>query len=106
MSFISQNELFLSFKDFFSQQQVFGTAIGFLLAQTTLELAKSGVQDLITPLVTAIMTRSVPRYQFKSIGQAWLTFFITLIVIFAIVKVFDLQTQAVPVVATVSNARL
>jgi large-conductance mechanosensitive channel len=106
MSFISQNELFLSFKEFFNQQQVFGTAIGFLLAQTTLELAKSGVQDLITPLVTAIMTRSVPRYQFKSIGESWLTFFITLIVIFSIVKLFDLQTQAVPIVATVSNARL
>jgi hypothetical protein len=29
-----------------------------------------------------------------------------LIVIFSIVKLFDLQTQAVPIVATVSNARL
>lgn len=106
MSFILENQLVMDFKTFVQDQKVAGTAIGFLLAQTTLDLARVGVNQGIMPLVTALRTGSLPKYDLQSIFEALVVFFITMLVIFTTVKVFDLQTTQVPVVATVSGARL
>jgi large-conductance mechanosensitive channel len=106
MSFILNNELVMSFKEFASQQQIPGVAIGFLLAQTTLDIARTGVSELILPLVTALRTASAPSFDLELVFQAIVTWLVTMMVIFTVVKIFNLQTQKVPVVATVSNARL
>jgi large-conductance mechanosensitive channel len=106
MSFILNNELVLSFKDFVLQQNVAGVGIGFLLAQTTLDLARVFVREGVLPWVSAIRTTSVPKFDLDSILQAIITFLVTMIIIFSVVKIFDLQTSKVPVVATISNAAL
>jgi len=106
MSFILENELFMDFKTFIQDQKVAGTAIGFLLAQTTLDLARVGVNQGVMPLVTAIRTGSLPKYDLSQIFEALVVFLITMMVIFSTVKIFDLQTAQVPLVATVSGARL
>ena len=106
MSFILQNELVMDFKEFTQQQNVPGVAIGFLLAQTTLDIARTGVSEMILPLVTALRTTSAPHFDVDLIFQSIVTFIVTMIMIFTVVKVFNLQTTKVPVVATVSNARL
>jgi large-conductance mechanosensitive channel len=106
MSFILDNELVLSFKDFVQDQNVPGTAIGFLLAQSTLDLSRVFVRDGIMPFVTAIRTTSVPKFDLDNIFGALITFIVTMLVIFTSVRVFRLQQRKVPIVATVSNAAL
>ncbi len=106
MSFILDNELVLSFKDFVLDSNIAGTGIGFLLAQTTLDMARVFVRDGILPFVTAIRTTSTPRFDLDNIFSAIITFVVTMMIIFTTVRVFDLQTKKVPVVATISNAAL
>jgi len=106
MSFILDNELVLSFKDFVQDQGVVGTGVGFLLAQTTLDMARVFVRDGILPFVKAIRTASVPKFDLDNIFSAIITFIVTMLVIFTTVRVFNLQTKKVPVVATISNAAL
>jgi large-conductance mechanosensitive channel len=106
MSFLLKNELVMDFKEFTQQQNVPGVAIGFLLAQTTLDIARTGVSEMILPLVTALRTTSPPSFDFDLIFQSIITFLVTMIIIFTTVKVFRLQTAKVPVVATIAGARL
>lgn len=106
MSFILDNELVMSFKEFTQQQNVPGVAIGFLLAQTTLDIARTGVSEMILPLVTALRTTSPPHFDIDLIFQSIITFIVTMLIIFTVVKLFNLQTTKVPVVATVAGARL
>lgn len=106
MSFILNNELVMSFKDYVQDQNIPGVAIGFLLAQTTLDMARTGVSEMILPLVTALRTTSTPSFDVDLILQSIITFIVTMMIIFTVVKVFNLQTKKVPVVATVANAAL
>jgi len=106
MSFILDNEIVLSFRDFLQDQSVAGTGIGFLLASSTLDLARVFVREGIMPFVHALRSTSVPRFDIDSIIQSLITFIITMLVIFVVVRVFNLQTKKIPVVATVSNASL
>lgn len=106
MSFILDNKIVLSFKDFITDQNVAGTGIGFLLASTTLDLARVFVREGIMPFVHALRSTSAPRFDIDAILQSLITFIITMLVIFVTVRLFNLQTKKIPVVATVSNASL
>lgn len=106
MSFILDNELVLSFRDFVQDSNIAGTGIGFLLAQTTLDMARVFVRDGVLPFVTAIRTTSAPRFDLDNIFSAIITFLVTMLIIFTTIKTFNLQTKKVPIVATISNAAL
>jgi len=106
MSFILDNELVLSFRDFIQDSNIAGTGIGFLLAQTTLDMARVFVRDGVLPFVTAIRTTSTPRFDLDNIFSAIITFLVTMLIIFTTIKTFNLQTKKVPIVATISNAAL
>jgi large-conductance mechanosensitive channel len=106
MSFILSNEIVMSFRDFIQDQQIAGTALGFLIASSTLDVARVFVREGVMPFVYAIRSTSIPKFDIDSIIQTLITFFVTMLVVFATVRIFDLQTKKIPVVATVSNAAL
>jgi large-conductance mechanosensitive channel len=106
MSFITQNELVMGFKDFIQDQNVAGTAIGFLIASSVLDMSRVMVSETILPFVTALRTTSVPQFDVDLILQSVITFIVTMMIVFTTVKVFNLQTRKVPIVATVANASL
>jgi len=106
MSFVLDNQIIMSFKDFLQDQAVVGTSLGFLIASTTLDMARVFVREGIMPFVIALRSTSLPRFNIDNIISSIITFVLTMLVIFVTIRVFNLQTKKIPVVATVSNAAL
>lgn len=93
----------MDFHTFLSETNIATVGISFLIAQSTLDMSKSFVGSVIMPLIESIRTLKTPSFPIQTFLASILTFFITLLVAFVIVKAFKLQTKAVPLVQVINS---
>jgi large-conductance mechanosensitive channel len=101
MSFITENKTYQDLKSFLTETNVTGTALGFLIASATLDLARTTVSEGMYPFITALRTGALPRFDLDEIFQSLITFFLSMLVAFASIKIFNLQERKLPLVMTV-----
>lgn len=93
----------MDFNTFVKDSNIFSLGISFLIAQATLDMSKSFVGSLVMPLIQAIRTFKSPTFPVSNFLASILTFLITLLVAFVIIKTFKLQTKPVPLVQVVNS---
>lgn len=92
----------VEFGSFLQSQNIAGLAVGFLIASTTLDTAKSLVSGGIMPLVLSLRTMKTPKFEFTPLLESVITFMVTLFVVFVIIKIGKVDTKAVPIVQVVN----
>lgn len=97
------NKWVMDFHTFLTDTNIASVGISFLIAQSTLDMSKSFVGSLVMPLIEAIRSLKAPKFPIANFLASILTFFVTLLVAFVIVRVFRLQTKAVPLVQVVNS---
>ena len=103
MSFISRNHWFQDFGTFLKDSNIVNLALGFLIAQSTMDMSKTFVSSVIMPLIHAARTMKAPKFPMSAFIAAIITFIITLFVAFVFIKVFRLQAKPIQPVL-VANA--
>ena len=93
MSFVYKNQVFMDFNTWLRDTNVLGLGIGFLIGQTTLDTSKSVVSSLIMPLIQGLRALKSPQFKLGGLVESLITFVITMLVIFFLVKIFKLQTK-------------
>jgi hypothetical protein len=79
----------------------------FLVNSTSLQtkkpnaLARTTVSEGMYPFITGLRTGSLPRFDIDEIFQSLITFFLSMLVAFASIKIFNLQERKLPLVMTV-----
>jgi large-conductance mechanosensitive channel len=107
MSFITRAEWLQDFQVFLRDSNIVSMGLGFLVAQSTLDMSKSFVGSVIMPLITAIRTLKTPKFPVSNFVASIITFFITLLVTFIIIKLFRLQAKPIqPVLVANSQTPL
>lgn len=102
LNFLTENKTFLDMKSFLEQSQVVGVALGFMTASATLDLSRSVVSELLYPWVIAIRTASAPRFDLDDVAQSLITWILSMLVVFILIKGFNLQEKKIPMVLAVS----
>lgn len=102
MNFLTENKTLLDMKSFLEQSQVIGVALGFMTASATLDLSRSVVSQLLYPWVVALRTASLPRFDLDDVAQSFITWILSLFVVFLLIKGFNLQEKKIPMVLAVS----
>lgn len=92
----------LEFGSFLQSHNVAGLAIGFLIASSTLDTAKSLVSGTIMPVVTSLRTLKTPQFNLSPLLESLITFFVTMFTAFVVIKVARIKSQAVPLVQVVN----
>lgn len=109
MSFISvsSNQWYQDFSTFLKDSQIFNLAIGFLIAQATMDTSKSFVGSIIMPVIDGIRKLKAPQLAITNLVGSFITFFVTLLIAFIFIKVFRLQAKPIqPVIIANSDARI
>ena len=106
-SFFSSNKWIQDFGTFIVDSNIVNLGISFLVAQATLDMAKSGVGSVVMPIIEAIRTLKMPKFPVQNFVASIITFFITLLVAFILIKMFRLQAKPIqPVLVANSSQRL
>lgn len=107
MSFISRNHWFQDFSTFLKDSNIINVAIGFLIAQSTMDASKNFVSSIIMPLIQSLRTLKSPKFFMSSFVASIITLVFTLLVAFVIIKLFRLQAKPIqPVLVANSDARV
>lgn len=104
MSWLTDNQLAMDFKTFVQDSNFAGVGLGFLSAQATLDLSKTFVAALVMPMIIALRTRSVPKFDIEMFFEAFVVFLVTLLTVFVTIKIFNLQQKQVPIVAVANTS--
>lgn len=96
------SQIFMDFGSFLQQQNVLGIAIGFLIAMSSMDTAKTFVRDAIMPIVHSMRTMQPPVFVFEDMIEATITFIITMFVAFIVVRITKTDIKPVPVVQVFS----
>lgn len=100
MSYITKNltpifekpdQFALDFTQFLKEYNVVGLGIGALVANNTMDIGKAIVDSLVMPIVTGIVTRTVPTFTYYGLIQSLITFIVTMFVIFFLMRIFNIR---------------
>jgi large-conductance mechanosensitive channel len=80
------------FKDFIVDANVVGLGIGALVANNTMDIGKAITDSIVMPLVNGAVTQTVPDVSFYSLLQSLITFMVTMLVVFVLLKIFNIKT--------------
>lgn len=97
-------QVFQDFSTFVKDSQIVNVAIGFLIAQATMDSSKSFVSSIIMPLIQGLRTLKAPVFPIANFVGSLITFFITLFVAFVFIKVLRLQAKPIPAVFVANSA--
>jgi len=107
MSIIAKNQWVQDFGTFLKDSNIVNMALGFLIAQSTMDMSKSFVSSVIMPFIEAARGLKTPKFPMAELGSAAVTFVVTLLVAFIFIKLFNLQAKPIqPVIVANSNTRL
>lgn len=99
-------DFILGFNDFLKEYNVIGLGIGALVASLTLDMGKSFTDAVIMPAVYGITTGSVPEVSFYGLLQSTITFLVSMLVVFLLIKMFKLRlTRPIQLVQVVDPKR-
>ena len=79
------------FTDFLKEYNVFGLAFSIIIAQTSIELSKNLTNDLIKPVVRSVINRTPLEVKVDEIISDFIMIVITLVVLFVLMKLFDVE---------------
>lgn len=107
MSLVAKATWIQDFQTFLKDSNIVSLGLGFLIAQSTMDMSKSFVGSVIMPVIQSIRTLKTPKFPVSNFVASIITFFITLLVAFIIIKLFKLQAKPIqPVLVANSDARL
>lgn len=90
--------LAVEFGSFLQSQNIAGLAVGFLIASSTLDTAKSLVSGGIMPFVESLRTLKTPKFDLTPLLESMITFFVTMFVAFVVIKIGKIEAKPVQVV--------
>ena len=106
-SYITGTTWIQDFGVFLKDSNIISMGLGFLIAQSTMDMSKGMVRTTIMPIIDAIRTLKTPKFEVSSLVASIITFVITLFVTFVIIKLFRLQAKPIqPVMVANSDGRL
>lgn len=100
-SLVTKNKTFLEFRDFLVESNVIGTSLGFMVASSVLDLSRTGIREILMPLVHSIRHTSIPRFEWDEVAESTVSFLISMFLVFFIIKVFNFQQKSIPMVLAV-----
>ena len=95
---VTKNKTFVEFKDFLLESNVIGTSLGFMVASSVLDLSRTGVREVLLPLVHGIRHTSAPSIDVDEIAESFVSFLISMFLVFFIIKVGGFQQKSIPMV--------
>lgn len=97
--------ILLDFPQFLKEFNIVGLGIGTLVANNTLEIGKAFTDSVLMPIVNGILTQTVPDISYYALVQTLLTFVVTMFVIFAMLRLFNIRmTKPVTYVRVINDA--
>jgi large-conductance mechanosensitive channel len=98
------HQFFLSFTQFIKEYNVVGLGLGALVATNTMEIGKAFTDSVIMPLVTGLITQTIPEVSYYSLVQTLLTFIVTMFAVFLMIRLFNVKlTKPVALVQIVEG---
>jgi large-conductance mechanosensitive channel len=84
-------KIFRDFGSWLKDMNVIGLGVGALVATNTMSIGTSITDALVMPIVQAILQRTLPQFRIKQVLSPILTFFVTMAVVFLVMRVFKVS---------------
>lgn len=92
------SQVFVDFGSFLQSSNILGLATGFLIAQSTLEVSRTAVSAISGPIVASMRGLRIPEFDWQSLGEAAVTFLLTMFLAFIVIRFGKINTTPIPIV--------
>jgi Large-conductance mechanosensitive channel, MscL len=79
------------FAQFIKEFNVVGLGIASIVATNTIDIGRTITESIVMPLVNSFTTGKSPRFSFGELASSGVTFLVTMLIIFILLRLFNLS---------------